>query len=110
MPGSLAAHAGLACSHDGLGAVAHLELAEDVRVVVADGLGRDDQSLADDLVQEAMLKALRSASQLKNTEAINSWLGKILANCWSLQSSPCRTHSQQLSWSLVPIGIPTNTC
>jgi len=39
-------------------------------------------SLADDLVQEAMLKALRKAGQLKNTEAVSSWLSKILANCW----------------------------
>jgi len=39
-------------------------------------------ALADDLVQEAMLKALRNARQLKNTEAVNGWLSKILANCW----------------------------
>jgi len=39
-------------------------------------------ALADDLVQEAMLKALSKASQLKNTDVVNSWLGKILANCW----------------------------
>lgn len=39
-------------------------------------------SLADDLVQEALLKALRKAKQLKNTNAIKGWLSKILANCW----------------------------
>ena len=39
-------------------------------------------ALADDLVQETMLKALRKARQLKNTEAVNGWLSKILANCW----------------------------
>lgn len=39
-------------------------------------------ALADDLVQEAMLKALRNAKQLKNTEAIKGWLSRILANCW----------------------------
>jgi RNA polymerase sigma-70 factor (ECF subfamily) len=39
-------------------------------------------ALADDLVQETMLKALKKAKQLKNTEAVNSWLTKILANCW----------------------------
>jgi RNA polymerase sigma-70 factor (ECF subfamily) len=41
-----------------------------------------DPSLADDLVQEALLKALRNAKQLKDTDAIKGWLSKILANCW----------------------------
>jgi RNA polymerase sigma-70 factor (ECF subfamily) len=41
-----------------------------------------DPSLADDLVQEALLKALRNAKQLKNADAIKGWLSKILANCW----------------------------
>jgi len=39
-------------------------------------------SLADDLVQDTVVKALRSSSQLKNTDAINGWLSRILANCW----------------------------
>lgn len=39
-------------------------------------------ALADDLVQEAMLKALRNARQLHNTKAVKSWLTRILANCW----------------------------
>ena len=39
-------------------------------------------ALADDLVQEAMVKALRKANQLKNTDAVKGWLSKILANCW----------------------------
>ena len=34
-------------------------------------------TLADDLVQETMLKALRKARQLKKTEAISGWLSKI---------------------------------
>ena len=41
-----------------------------------------DPSLADDLVQEALLKALRNAKQLKDTDAIKGWLSRILANCW----------------------------
>ena len=41
-----------------------------------------DPSLADDLVQEALIKALRNGKQLKNTDAIKGWLCKILANCW----------------------------
>ena len=39
-------------------------------------------ALADDLVQDAMVKALKNARQLKNPEAIKGWLSKILANCW----------------------------
>ena len=39
-------------------------------------------ALADDLVQDAMVKALKNARQLKDTAAIKSWLSKILANCW----------------------------
>ena len=39
-------------------------------------------ALADDLVQDAMVKALKNTRQLKNTAAIKGWLSKILANCW----------------------------
>jgi len=39
-------------------------------------------ALADDLVQDAMVKALKNARQLKDTAAIKGWLSKILANCW----------------------------
>ena len=39
-------------------------------------------ALADDLVQETMVKALRKANQLKNIDAVKGWLSKILANCW----------------------------
>lgn len=38
--------------------------------------------LADDLVQETMIKALRNKQQLRDREAINSWLFRILRNCW----------------------------
>jgi len=39
-------------------------------------------ALADDLVQDTMVKALRNARQLQNTKAIKSWLSRILSNCW----------------------------
>ena len=39
-------------------------------------------ALADDLVQDAMVKALKNSRQLKDTAAIKGWLSKILANCW----------------------------
>ena len=39
-------------------------------------------ALAEDLVQETMLKALKNAKQLKNQAVIRGWLSKILANSW----------------------------
>ena len=38
--------------------------------------------LADDLVQETMVKALRKSEQVKNRESIDGWLFGILTNCW----------------------------
>jgi RNA polymerase sigma-70 factor (ECF subfamily) len=39
-------------------------------------------ALADDLVQETMLKALKNAKQLKDQKVIRGWLSKILSNSW----------------------------
>jgi len=39
-------------------------------------------ALADDLVQNTMVKALRNAGQLQDTRAIKAWLTRILTNCW----------------------------
>jgi len=60
-------------------------------------------ALADDLVQDTMVKALRNARQLQNTQAIRSWLTRILSNCWydhlrsrrdtvDIDSLPAETH------------------
>jgi len=38
-------------------------------------------SLADDLVQETLIKALKNANQLRDPALLNSWLFSILANC-----------------------------
>ncbi len=38
-------------------------------------------ALADDLVQETLIKALKSANQLRDPALLNSWLFSILANC-----------------------------
>ncbi len=38
-------------------------------------------ALADDLVQETMIKALKNAHQLRDPALLNSWLFSILANC-----------------------------
>lgn len=39
-------------------------------------------SVADDLVQETLSKALRKSSQLRDLEMMHSWLFSILTNCW----------------------------
>ncbi len=38
--------------------------------------------VADDLAQETLSKALKQGHQLKEMEAMDSWLFRILSNCW----------------------------
>lgn len=39
-------------------------------------------ALADDLVQETLVKALQKAGQIRDPERTNAWLFAVLANCW----------------------------
>ena len=39
-------------------------------------------ALADDLVQETLVKALKNFRQLRDPAQLNGWLFSILANCW----------------------------
>lgn len=39
-------------------------------------------ALADDLVQETLVKAIKNAAQLRDPALFNSWMFSILANCW----------------------------
>jgi RNA polymerase sigma-70 factor (ECF subfamily) len=39
-------------------------------------------ALADDLVQETLIKALKNGGQLRELERLNGWIFSILANCW----------------------------
>ena len=41
-----------------------------------------DQHLAEDLAQEAMLRAVRSAGELNEPRAIKVWLLRVVANLW----------------------------
>ena len=41
-----------------------------------------DTHLADDLVQEALAKALTRMAQLREVQALEGWLFSILNNCW----------------------------
>jgi RNA polymerase sigma-70 factor (ECF subfamily) len=51
-----------------------------------------DAALADDLVQEALAKALARAGQLKAEGALASWLVSILNNCWRDHLRRARDH------------------
>ena len=39
-------------------------------------------ALADDLVQEALTKALKNSGQLRDPQTVKAWLYRILSNCW----------------------------
>ena len=41
-----------------------------------------DAALADDLAQEALIKALARGEQLRDEQALEGWLFSILNNCW----------------------------
>ncbi|MGV6857370.1 MAG: RNA polymerase sigma factor [bacterium] len=41
-----------------------------------------DRHLADDLTQQAMIKALEKSNQLKDTKAFRGWMYRILSNAW----------------------------
>ncbi len=41
-----------------------------------------DRMLADDLVQDCMVKAWQKRQQLKDRDKLNAWLYRILHNCW----------------------------
>ena len=41
-----------------------------------------DGHLADDLTQQALVKALQNISSLRDREMLDAWLFRILSNCW----------------------------
>jgi RNA polymerase sigma-70 factor (ECF subfamily) len=41
-----------------------------------------DAALADDLVQDTIYKAIKNAARLRDIETIDTWLYRILFNCW----------------------------
>lgn len=41
-----------------------------------------DAALADDLAQETIYKAIKNAAKLRDVETIDTWLYRILYNCW----------------------------
>ena len=57
-------------------------------------------ALADDLVQETMLKAFRNAKQLKNTDAMNGWLRRFLQTAGMIIYEDTR---KPLTWTTCPM-------
>lgn len=51
-----------------------------------------DPSLADDLTQETLSKALHRLDQLQNPQTLESWLFRILTNCWRDHFRALRPH------------------
>jgi len=52
----------------------------------------NDEMLADDIVQDALTKAIQNIAQLKDQDALKSWLFTILNNQWReylLRNRPC---------------------
>jgi len=41
-----------------------------------------DSALSDDLVQETIYKAIKNAAKLRDIQTIDTWLYRILYNCW----------------------------
>jgi RNA polymerase sigma-70 factor, ECF subfamily len=41
-----------------------------------------NRTIADDLVQDTLVKALKNLGQLRETQAIDAWLFQIMSNCW----------------------------
>ena len=72
-----------------------------------------NRMLADDLVQEALAKALGRHAQLRDAEALNGWLCSILANCWHdhLRRRKDATDIDELGEGDLPAdGSPEDDC
>ena len=69
-----------------------------------------EPALADDLVQNTMVKALRNGKQLRDPGAVKAWLVRILSNCWydHLRSRRNVTDIDELSGEYEPRTEDTN--
>ena len=52
-----------------------------------------DNDIADDVVQETMVKAMQSVDAVKDTEALDGWLFRVLSNCFI---DYCRRQREQI--------------
>ena len=69
-----------------------------------------EPALADDLVQETMVKALRKTKQLHDVNAVKPWLTRILSNCWYdyLRSRRDIADIDSLPYEVLPRVADTN--
>jgi len=54
----------------------------------------NDPGIADDIVNEALFKALKTKTELRDKKRLDSWLYKILSNCWYDYLRQKRPHEQ----------------
>lgn len=52
-----------------------------------------NEDMADEVVQETMIKAIQKVDQLKNIEALDSWIFRVMANCFF---DICRKHREHV--------------
>jgi RNA polymerase sigma-70 factor (ECF subfamily) len=52
-----------------------------------------NSDIADEVVQEAMIKAMNNVDKVKNTDALDSWMFRILSNCFI---DLCRKHREEI--------------
>ena len=72
-----------------------------------------NRALADDLVQETLIKGLKHHAQLRDEAAMHAWLCGILANCWHdhLRAHRDMTDIADLEdYRLVAEGCPESDC
>lgn len=65
-----------------------------------------DSALADDLVQETLIKALRKGEQVRKGRCADSWLCSVMANCWRDQLRGRRDHDDAALDTLVDGDTP----
>jgi RNA polymerase sigma-70 factor (ECF subfamily) len=52
-----------------------------------------NSDISDEVVQEAMIKAMNNVDKVKNTDALDSWMFRILSNCFI---DLCRKHREEI--------------
>ena len=59
-----------------------------------------NQDVADEVVQETMIKAMQSVDKVKNIDALDSWLFRVLSNCFI---DLCRKRREEIDIDEVPL-------
>ncbi len=59
-----------------------------------------NHDMADEVVQETMIKAMHKVDKIKNIDVLDSWLFRVLSNCFIDQ---CRKHRNEIDIDEVPL-------